>query len=199
MAGARTFDPVTVGRRECDAWVAYYRREWRPFLAASVGLVRAAFGMNARRTLAGAWLVLRANQEWAPYPDNDPDLARELMRRFYVLVAEDGNPTLDPAEAARREVEWWRIHRVHQREDGVTEDDLTRAVGDLYAYVYGIGAGSVADAARLRVLAMRLSDGWVRDGCDLASPVLAEERRSLVASYSSLRDAIDRSVAASSG
>jgi hypothetical protein len=30
----------------------------------------------------GAWLVLRANQVWAPFPDNDPDAARALMKRF---------------------------------------------------------------------------------------------------------------------
>src|SRR5664279_4227893 len=70
MAAAWTFDPVVVGRRECDAWVAYYRHEWSALLIASVGLVRDAFGMNAARTLAGAWFVLRANQAWAPYPDN---------------------------------------------------------------------------------------------------------------------------------
>jgi hypothetical protein len=38
----RSFDPRAVGRRECRAWETYYRREWGAFLAASVGLVRAA-------------------------------------------------------------------------------------------------------------------------------------------------------------
>ena len=28
--------------------------------------------MTWTRTLAGAWLVLRANQKWAPAIDNDP-------------------------------------------------------------------------------------------------------------------------------
>jgi hypothetical protein len=28
--------------------------------------------MSWPRTLRGAWLVLRANQKWAPVPDNDP-------------------------------------------------------------------------------------------------------------------------------
>ena len=45
-------------------------------------LVRAAFRMSWSRTLVGAWLVLRANQKWAPFPDNDPDAARALMTRF---------------------------------------------------------------------------------------------------------------------
>src|SRR6476469_955486 len=95
----RSFDPVAIGRLECDAWAAYYRREWWPFLKAAVGMVGAGFGMGPRRTLAGAWYVLRANQVWAPYPDNDPDAAREQMRRFYALVAAD-HPQLDPVRAA---------------------------------------------------------------------------------------------------
>ena len=66
----RSFDPRLVGGRECRAWETYYRRKWLAFLAASVGLVRAAFGMSWPRTVVGAWLVLRANQAWAPYPDN---------------------------------------------------------------------------------------------------------------------------------
>jgi hypothetical protein len=190
--GPRSFDPVLVGQRECDAWAAYYRHDWRHFLTAAVAMVAAGFGMNRRRTLAGAWLVLRANQAWAPYPANDPDRARELMRRFYALVAADGQLQLEPGEAARREVEWWRVHRQHQREDGLTEDDLTGALVDLYSYVYGLPGQSVRPAAYLRVVAMRLSDEWVEAGCDLASPLLAEERLTLVASYAALREGIDR-------
>jgi hypothetical protein len=195
MAGMWLFDPVRVGHRETDAWVAYYRHDWRRFLPASVGLVREGFAMSSRRTLAGAWLVLRANMVWAPYPDNDPDQAREFMRRFYALLVADQGVPIDPVEAARREVEWWRIHRVHQREDGLSEDDLTAAVAHLYAYVYGVDESHVVDAARLRVIAMRLSDEWVASGCELASPVLGDERRTLVASYSALREAVDRAAA----
>jgi hypothetical protein len=192
VAGAWTFDPVRLGRRECDAWVSYYRHEWRAFLVASLGLVREGFGLGPVRTLVGAWLVLRANMVWAPYPNNDPDRARELMRHFYALVAADGQLRLDPREAARREVEWWRIHRVHQRESGVSETDLVAAVAHLYAYVYAVPADSVVEAARLRVAAMALSDAWVGAGCDPADPDLASERRTLVASYTALREAIDR-------
>ena len=84
--GPRDFDPVRVGNLETDAWAAYYRRDWRTFLTAAVEMVGAGFEMSRRKTLYGAWLVLRANQKWAPYPDNDPDAARDLMRRFYLLV-----------------------------------------------------------------------------------------------------------------
>ena len=82
----RTFDPVRLADLEYRAWVGYYLRRWPEVLIASVGLVRAGFGMDWYLTLHGAWLVLRANQQWAPYPDNDPNRARACMRRFYALV-----------------------------------------------------------------------------------------------------------------
>ncbi len=191
-SAARSFDPVVIGRRECDAWAAYYRREWVPVLRAAIGMVDAGFGLGRRRTLLGAWHVLRANQVWAPYPDNDPDAAREHMRRFYSLVFSDGHPHLDPVRAAALEVEWWRVHRMHQHAEDVTQDTLTAALVDLYAYVYQLPGGAVRDAARLRMEAMDCSDRWVAAGCALNDPLLAHERRLLVASYTALRDAIDR-------
>ncbi|MFG1622729.1 hypothetical protein [Kribbella sp. NPDC049227] len=191
--GPRSFDPVVVGNRETDAWAAYYRHEWRSFLSASVGMVSAAFGMSPRRTLAGAWYVLRANQLWAPYPDNQPDAARAYMRRFYELVARDGELPLDPSRAARLEVEWWRIHREQQHDESVTADQLEDALVDLYSYAYDADPEAVRAAAVHRVDAMDLSDRWVRAGCDRDDPLLAAERRALVASYAALRKAVERS------
>jgi len=118
LGAMRSFDPRRVGRLECRAWETYYRRKWLAFLRASIGLVRAAFGMSWPRTLYGAWLVLRANQVWAPYPDNDPDKARELMRRFYLLLSLSEGTSFDVRRASELEVEWWRVHREHQREEG---------------------------------------------------------------------------------
>jgi hypothetical protein len=190
--GPRDFDPVVLGNAECDAWAAYYRRKWRPFLVAAVQMVRVGFGMNWPRTVQGAWYVLRANQVWAPYPRNDPDAARTFMRRFYALVAASGGLRINPAEAARREVEWWRVHRMHQREDQLCEDELTDALVDLYSYVYGAGRDAVHEAAHHRVVAMRYSDEWVRAGCPADDVRLAAERAELVASYTSLRAAVAR-------
>jgi hypothetical protein len=189
---AWTFDPVVVGRRECDAWVAYYRHDWAPFLRHAVGLVAEGFGMSRRRTLQGAWYVLRANQVWAPYPDNDPDQARDLMRRFYALVRADLRLAIDPVRAAELEVAWWRAHRMHQHGDPITAEELTDALSALYAYVYDVPASSVRAGADLRREAMDVSDAWVENGCDLGDPTLAHERRLLVASYTALRDALDR-------
>lgn len=190
--GPLTFDPVAVGRAECAAWAAYYRREWLPFLRAAVTMVRAGFGMPWPRTLLGAWHVLRANQLWAPFPANDPNGARASMRRFYRLVVRSGGGDFDPARAATLEVHWWRVHRDHQHDTGVTEGQLVDALTALYASVYDLPPAAVTAAAALRVQAMNASDRWVAAGCDLTDPLLAQERRLLVASFSALREAVDR-------
>jgi hypothetical protein len=189
----RSFDPRAVGSLECRAWETYYRREWVAFLTASVGLVRSAFRMNWLRTLVGAWLVLRANQKWAPVPDNDPDAARALMRRFYQLLAASENESFSPRRASELEVEWWRAHRENQRDRKPgTDEDLITALTNLYAYSYSAAPAEVRQAAALRAEAMDVSDRWVDAGCDPDHPLLAEERAMLVRSYASLLAAVHR-------
>src|SRR5215831_13327549 len=180
----RSFDPTRLGGYEADAWVAYYQRRWATFLRASLGLVREGFGLPGFSTLKGAWYVMRANQAWAPYPDNNPDLARAYMRRFYELVRTRTGETFDVNQAARLEVEWWRVHRFLQREapDGSVASlgDLTAALAALYAHIYQLPADQVREAAEHRAVAMEISDTWVADGCDGASPAIAAERKELI-------------------
>jgi hypothetical protein len=189
----RSFDPRRLGAAECDVWVGYYRRRWATVLSAAVRMVRTGFGMPWPHTLYGAWLVLRANQLWAPVPANDPDGARATMRRFYALVARTDDEAFDVDEAARLEVEWWRVHRHLQRDapddDRVALDDALTA---LYAHVYGVPPDSVRPAAARRAEAARISDRWVADGCDPGSPAVAVERATLVRSYAALLAAVHR-------
>ena len=147
-----------MGAYECRAWVTYYRREWGRFLVAAVGLVRGGFRMRWDRTLYGAWLVLRANQLWAPSPVHDADGARRCMERFYRLVAADSGESLDTVEAARLEVDWWRAHREHQHRGvgvgdaggghGEPGEDLVDALTALYAFVYRCPANEAPDGGR---------------------------------------------------
>jgi len=189
----RCFDPRSVGVLECRAWETYYRRKWVSFLITSVGLVRAAFKMSWPRTARGAWLVLRANQKWAPFPNNDPEAARSLMTRFYRLLAGSEGSGLDPRRAAELEVEWWRAHREAQY-DGRSEsaEALVTALRDLYSYTYCAEPSEVRAAAKLRARAMVISDRWVEAGCDPEDERLAEERALLVRSYAALLAAVHR-------
>ena len=188
--GPRSFDPARVADLEFRAWVGYYRRDWAGVLRASVGLVRAGFGMSWPRTLHAAWLGLRAIQLWAP-ADNDPDAARRCMQRFYGLVRSVYGLPADIAEAARLEVEWWRVHREHQHGSGPA-DALVDAVTRLYAFLYQAPPSAVRPAAAYRAQAMDLSDRWVAEGCLPDSPLLALEHAALVRSYAALLAAVHR-------
>ncbi|MBO0846109.1 MAG: hypothetical protein J2P22_11920 [Nocardioides sp.] len=185
----RSFDPVRLGRQEATAWASYYRHDWWTFLRAAVGMVRTGFGTDPVRSVVGAYHVLRANQLWAPYPDNDADGARASMRRFYALVIRDHGQDLllDPDHAAALEVEWWRLHRERQHDPGVSTEALVQSLVDLYSYVYSAPPETMRKAAQYRVDAMDLSDAWVTAGCDPADPLLTQGRRALVASHTALR------------
>jgi hypothetical protein len=185
-------DPVLVGRAECDAWVAYYRRDWPRMLAGALGMVRHGFALGPVRDLRAAWHVLRANQAWAPFPDNDPAAARRSMARFYQLTVDAGRLDVDPKVAADLEVDWWHRHRAAQHDPTVDRDALVKSLIALYAYVYRADPAAVRPAAEHRVRAMAISDAWVEAGCRLDDPLLADERLALVASFSALRDASDR-------
>ncbi|TMM03841.1 MAG: hypothetical protein E6G05_07450 [Actinobacteria bacterium] len=190
----RSFDPRRVGSLECDAWVAYYRRRWLPFLRAAILLTRHTFALPWPQTALGAWLVLRANQLWAPFPDNDPDGARRAMQRFYRLVAIHHGESLDPTLAAALEVEWWRVHREHQHQGSpLDRESLVDALAALYGYVYSVPEDEVRVAAEQRALAMDHSDRWVNEGCDPQSPLIDQERAALVRSYAGLLAAVHRS------
>jgi hypothetical protein len=148
--------------------------------------------MSWPRTLHGAWLVLRANQLWAPNPDNDPDRARACMQWFYALVRRSFGQPASPAEAAALEVNWWRVHRetpysTTPREAG---DELVEALTRLYCHLYGEPEAAVRAAAQHRARAMDLSDQWVEQGRRPGSPLLAQERAALVRAYAALLAAV---------
>ena len=102
------------------------------------------------------------------------------MERFYRMVARREGEPFDPAEAARREVDWWRAHRELQHDRRAGDDSiLVQALQRLYSYVYSVAPESVETAARERAHAMLHSDRWIDEGCDLSSPLIDEERAAL--------------------
>jgi hypothetical protein len=128
--------------------------------------------------------------QWAPKV-NDPVGAKLTMQRFYALVRHRYQESYDPVVAANLEVEWWRVHREHQRDGSeLTEESLINALASLYAYVYGAEKGEVRRAAEQRALAMRYSDRWVNEGRRRESPLVGEVRAALVRSYAALLSAV---------
>jgi len=186
----RSFDPVQLADLEYRAWVGYYQRRWPQVLRATIGVVRVGFGMDWYRTMHGAWLLLRASQLWAPFPDNHPNRARACMRRFYALVRLTYGEPSNPAKAAELEIDWWRVHREVQHQSGSTPDELVDSLTRLYCYLFGEPEEAVRPAAVHRAKAMGLSDQWVEQGCQPGSPLLPLEHAALVRSYSALLAAV---------
>lgn len=188
----RSFDPRLVGALECAAWVAYYRRDWLAFLRSGFRVSRHVFGLSWKATIQCSWLILRANQLWAPFPDNDPERSRRMMERFYRIVKRLYAEPFDPATAADLEVQWWRVHRDNQYSSSKSHAPaLADALARLYSHVYGVPERSVRPAAEQRALAMHYSDQWVREGCQLDSTLIGHERAALVCSYAALLTAVD--------
>jgi hypothetical protein len=161
-------------------------------LIASIGLVRVGFGMGWYRTLHGAWLVLRANQLWAPNPGSDPEGAQACMRRFYALVTLTHGEPASPASAAELEVTWWRVHREgrHAADGAEPAEELVSSLTRLYSYVYSEPEAALRPAALERARAMDLSDQWVREDRQPDSRLLPLEHAALVRSYAALLAAV---------
>ena len=182
-----------MGELECDAWVAYYRRRWPRFLRAAFGLTRESFGLSwAAHAPAAVVGCLRANQVWAPYPDNDPDAARAYMLRFYPPGATAPARTSIPP----RRLAW----RSSGGAPTVSSNGMParrrpgagRRARCALLLRLRRAADEVRVAAEQRARAMIHSDRWVDEGCDPASALIAEERAALVRSYEALREAVSR-------
>jgi hypothetical protein len=187
----RSFDPIALGQLECDAWVAYYRRDWLAFARSAITLSRHIFALSWPATIYCSWLVLHATRKWAPNPDNDPAAARRAMERFYRIVQRRHGEPFDPATAAALEVHWWRVHRENEQLGaGGDENVLADALAQLYSHTYGVPPTLVLRAARQRAHAMGHSDQWIREGCHLDSPLIERERVALICSYAALLEAV---------
>jgi hypothetical protein len=189
--GYRDFAPVSMGTLESEVWVAYYRRHWLTFIRAGTACARENSGLSWPHTLACSWLVMRANQRWAPFPENDADGARREMARFYRILQRRYGEPRDPERAAALDINWWRVHRELQHGLGTSdESSLQEAITRYWAEVYDVAAMTLTDAAGQRAGAMRLSDRWVAEGCAPDSPLIAAIRATLVSSYRALLDAL---------
>jgi hypothetical protein len=187
-AALAAFDPRRLARLEMENWVAYYQRRWLRLLVVSVSMVAEAFHLPLHKALYGAYLVARAELAAAPFPDNDIPAAEAWMRRLYTLLKAHHRLELDPAEAARLEVNWWVVHRrLFANPDN---GELAQALLDLYTQVYRLPSEAAGTAARHRAAAMLISDRWINAGKRSGDPLLEAEERELYLGYAALKAAL---------
>ena len=177
VAPHRSFDPAVLAQLECDAWVAYYRRDWLAFARSGITLSRRVFGLSWPATVRCSWLVLRATQLWAPSRDHRADRAQRTMERFYRTIRRRLGESWDPATAATART---ALVAHPPREPASArpwaDQALADALAGLYAHIYGVPQSAVLRAAEYRADAMRQSDQWIREGRRPDSPRLEAER-----------------------
>jgi hypothetical protein len=150
----RSFDPVAVGKAEAELWRAYYeRRKFDLAIELALGNHR-AFGLSpyaSVRSSASATRAARQFQRSRSRAEAQAALA-PLTEHFRILAAAT-NASIDPARAARLELEWWQLRR-----ENVGPEGYAPAVAAATAYLYGLPPERLARYAALRVEAMDLRD-----------------------------------------
>lgn len=185
----RNFDPQKIAYYEKENYVAYYQRDWLKLVRVSVGMVKETFGLNWLQAAYAAYLVVRAEIAFAPYPQNDVPQAKRYMRQFYSFIQNVHHLHLDLDRAAELELNWWIAHR--KLFGNPDNQELVDALADIYALAYGVNRDRLLDAARYRAQGMLYSDYWVNQGKAPNSPLLAQEEKTLCDSYVALKSAIN--------
>ncbi len=185
----RAFDPDRLAALETRMWKAYYRRQAARLFALLVRANREQAGASWPRAVAAAVLLARAAAGFGRSTGDYDRFLPDIVRGYRALGLP---PDVDAEAVALRELRWWVV----RREIGLAAGGAAgEAIAQLYAALYGLPVGAVAEAGRLRGLAAEVRDrGATADPDGPAGDgrtYWPEVARLLRASYRSLRGALD--------
>jgi len=152
----RAFDADEVARLDTAMWRSYYGRKRLKLFKELGDVLDSQFHFPFwRRQLvafyaAKAAFVFKDGKTREDYERALPDL-----ERFYSEIRDVSSTDFDADQAARLELEWWIVHR--QRDHHAT-GDLSRALADAAAIVYGVPADKLTEYGDLRAAAMEIRD-----------------------------------------
>jgi len=152
----RAFDPDEVARLDTAMWRSYYDRQRVTLFLQLAELLRTQYGLPFLRSnvvayrAAHAAFVFKDGHARAEYERALPDLVE-----FYTALRDVSDTPFDVDEAARRELEWWIVHRERDRH---APRDLAAALADLASTMYGLPPERFETHARLRAEAMTIRD-----------------------------------------
>jgi len=158
----KEFDPNEVARLETAMWRSYYEKRRVSLFNELAELLRTQYHMPFFRSnlvayyAANAAVVFQRGKERSDYEKAEPDL-----QKFYSAIRQMSDLSFDVNKAAKLELEWWIIHRQRaQHQPG----DLTRALAELQAEIYGMPLERFMDHGRLRAEAMTIRDTKADEG-----------------------------------
>jgi hypothetical protein len=184
----RDFQPDEVGRLETAMWKSYYAHERLPLFSQLATLLRRQYGLPLLRSYVVAYHAARGAVVFQRgHSHADYELALPEIVAFYSGIRHVSLENFDVRHAARRELDWWIIHR---ERDGHPTGDLDRSLAALQAELYRLPEDQVMEHAKLRAEATRLCDSIVAKG-DSSGQQWREIERLLRASWGSLWKAVN--------
>lgn len=146
------FDPDELARLETRMWKAYYRRQPARLFGWLILALRAQAHVSLPRAVVASLALTRAAAGFARAERDYERFAPDIARAYRIL----GLPSsVDAEEVARRELRWWVVRREIGLAAGSAAGD---AITSLYAAIYGVDPGRVAESGRLRGLAAEVRD-----------------------------------------
>jgi hypothetical protein len=185
----RGFDPERLATLELRMWKAYYRRQPARLFALLVRANREQANASWPRAVQAALLLARAAAGFGRSTGDYDRFLPDIVRGYRALGLPSG---VDAEAVARRELRWWVV----RREIGLAAGGAAgEAIADLYATLYGVPVGAVAEAGRLRGMAAEVRDRGATADPDgptgRGAAYWPEVSRLLRESYRSLRGALD--------
>ncbi len=152
----RDFDPHQVARLETGMWRSYYEHRPMALFAGLVQTLRTEYRLPFWRSCLGAVHAARAAVVFQKGTGREEyTLALPDLESFYTLIRSSSASPFDPRVAARRELEWWIVHRERAR---LPAGELERSLAALQSAIFGMPAEVFAAHAATRAEAMVLRD-----------------------------------------
>lgn len=174
----RTFDPAVVGRDEAELWRAYYEHRYADLASGLTLTENRDFGLSpldstrSGLAAANAARIFQRSHSRAEAQAALPQLTEHLR-----ILSHATHANIDPAVAARLELEWWQKRRE------VSDASYAPEVAAATAYLYGLPPERARRYADLRVAAMDLRD---RKGRAITNDDWREITRLLIEAYTAL-------------
>jgi hypothetical protein len=161
-ADLRRFDPKAVARIETSMWRSYYGHKPLHLFGELSGLMREQYGMSWFRAKMSAYHAARAAvkfHEGSSRPDYERALPDSV--EYYRAIRSTSATRFDVHEAARRELEWWIVHRERDRYGKAA---LIRSLASLQECLYQLPAERFQGHAAARAEAMLIRDTGAAEG-----------------------------------
>lgn len=185
----RKFDATAVARTETAMWRSYYDHKGWLLYRQLAGLMREQYGMSWFRSQMAAYHAAQAAVVFQR-GHGRPEYERALpgLVAYYAAIRATSTSPFDVHEAARRELEWWIVHRERAR---YGNQALVRSLAELQACLYQLPAGRFEEHAVTRAEAMTIRDDRAAQG-GVYEPDWSQIGKLLEQSWGSLWRAVQR-------